>query len=57
MARIDQYARLMHHRISTSGANFTVPTSDDHTDETWLSTDLYIGELGINISGWACGIR
>lgn len=50
MARIDQYARLMHHRISTSGVRFTIPTSDDHTDETWLNTDLYIGELGINIS-------
>ena len=50
MARIDQYSRLLNHRISTSGQTFTIPTSDDHTDETWLSTDLYIGELGINIT-------
>ena len=48
--RIDQYSRLLNHRISTSGQTFTIPTSDDHTDETWLSTDLYIGELGINIT-------
>lgn len=50
MARIDQYSRLLNHRVSTSGQTFTIPTSDDHTDETWLSTDLYIGELGINIT-------
>ena len=50
MGRIDQFSRILHHRISTSGQTFTVPTSDDHTDETWISTDLYIGELGINIS-------
>jgi len=50
MARIDQYSRLKHHRISTSGQQFTIPTSEDHTDETWLSTDLYIGEIGMNIT-------
>ncbi len=50
MARIDQYSRLKHHRVSTSGLKFTIPTSEDHTDETWLSTDLYIGEIGINIT-------
>jgi hypothetical protein len=50
MARIDQYSRLKHHRVSTSGQQFTIPTSEDHTDETWLATDLYIGEVGINIT-------
>jgi hypothetical protein len=50
LARIDQYSRLKHHRISTSGQEFTIPTSEDHTDETWLSTDLYIGEIGVNIT-------
>ena len=50
MARIDQYSRLKHHRISTSGQSFTIPTSEDHTDETWLATDLYIGEIGINVT-------
>ena len=50
MARIDQYSRLKHHRVSTSGQQFTIPTSEDHTDETWLSTDLYIGEVGMNIT-------
>jgi len=50
MSKIDQFARLRHHRLTTSGQVFTIPTSDDHTDETWLSTDLYIGEIGINLT-------
>ena len=50
MARIDQYTRLRHHRLTTSGLEFTIPTSDDHTDSTWLSTDLYIGEIGFNLT-------
>ena len=50
MARIDQYTRLRHHRLTTSGLKFTIPTSDDHTDSTWLSTDLYIGEIGFNLT-------
>lgn len=50
MARIDQYSRLRHHRLTTSGAKFTVPTSEDHTDETWLSSDLYLGEIGMNLT-------
>lgn len=48
--KIEQYSRLINHRISTSGQKFSVPTSNDHTDETWLATDLYIGEIGINVS-------
>lgn len=50
MAKIEQYSRLINHSISTSGKVFTVPSSNDHTDETWLATDLYIGELGVNIT-------
>lgn len=50
MSKIEQYSRVLHHRLSTTGLKFTVPTSNDHTDETWLATDLYIGELGINVS-------
>lgn len=50
MGRIDQYSRLLHHRTTVSGQQFTVPTSNDHTDDTWLNTDLYIGEIGINVS-------
>jgi hypothetical protein len=50
MSRIEQYSRLKHHRLTTSGQLFTIPTSEDHTDETWLPTDLYIGEIGINLT-------
>lgn len=50
MARIDQYSRILHHRLTAPGAVFTIPSSSDHTDETWAATDLYIGELGINVT-------
>lgn len=50
MAKIEQYSRIINHAISTSGKTFTVPSSNDHTDETWLATDLYIGEIGVNIT-------
>lgn len=50
MARIDQYSRIINHSITTSGQTFTIPTSNDHTDQTWLSTDLYIGEIGANVT-------
>jgi hypothetical protein len=50
MSRIEQYSRLRHHRLTTSGQLFTIPTSEDHTDGTWLSTDLYIGEIGFNLT-------
>lgn len=48
--KVEQFSRLLHHRTTVSGQLFTVPTSNDHTDETWLSTDLYIGEIGLNLS-------
>jgi len=47
---IQQNSRIAHHRLTTQGANFTIPTSTDFTDGTWLSTDLLIGEIGMNIS-------
>jgi hypothetical protein len=50
MAKIEQYSRIINHAISTSGSVFTVPTSNDHTDETWLATDLYVGEFGVNVT-------
>lgn len=48
--KVEQFSRLLHHRTTVSGQQFTIPTSNDHTDETWLSTDLYIGEIGINVT-------
>lgn len=48
--KIEQFSRLLHHRLTTQGTRFTIPTSNDHTDETWSATDLYIGEIGINVT-------
>ena len=50
MAKIEQYSRFRLHRLTGQGAVFTVPTSNDHTDETWSETDLYIGEIGVNVT-------
>lgn len=50
MSKIEQYSRIQHHRTTIANQQFTVPTSNDHTDETWISTDLYIGEIGINVT-------
>lgn len=48
--KIEQFSRIIHHRLTASGAMFTNPQSNDHTDSTWKETDLYIGELGINVT-------
>ena len=50
MSKIEQYSRILHHRLTGQGAQFTVPTSNDHTDETWQASDLYIGEIGMNVT-------
>lgn len=50
MAKIEQFSRILHHRITGEGVVFTNPTSNDHTDGTWANTDLYIGEIGINVT-------
>ena len=50
MPKIEQFSRIINHCLTTSGQAFTVPTSNDHTDETWLATDLYPGEIGINLT-------
>jgi len=50
MSKIEQFSRLINHRITTAGQLFTIPTSNDHTDETWMASDLYIGEVGINVT-------
>ena len=48
--KVEQFSRLIHHRLTDEGLVFTNPTSNDHTDETWSETDLYIGEIGINVT-------
>lgn len=50
MSKIEQFSRIIHHRITGAGVPFTQPPSNDHTDSTWSETDLYIGEIGINLT-------
>lgn len=41
-------ARQVSKILTTPGAVPTVPASNDHTDGTWLSTDIYQGEFCLN---------
>ena len=45
-----QFSRIQHHRLTQSGLSFTVPSSEDFTTGTWISTDLALGELGVNMT-------
>lgn len=45
-----QNSRIQHHRLTTAGYAFTVPGTEDFTDGSWSTTDLMIGEIGINIT-------
>jgi len=40
--------RIIMKYSTIAGATPTIPESDDHTDGTWLPTDLYIGEFFVN---------
>lgn len=43
-----QDSRILIKRTATSGVVPTVPSSSDHTDGTWVATDIYKGELFFN---------
>lgn len=43
-----QNSRTKHRRTNTAGVIPTVPTSSDHTDGTWLETDIYESEFFVN---------
>ena len=43
-----QDSRIIQKRSTVAGVAPTVPSSNDHTDGTWLSTDIYKGELYYN---------
>lgn len=49
---INQYSRLSHHTVTTSGTTFSVPTQEDFsiigTTSAWTSTDLTLSEIGVN---------
>ena len=43
-----QDSRILIKRSTTTGVVPTVPASNDHTDGTWIATDIYKGELFFN---------
>ena len=45
-----QDSRILIKTSTVSGTVPTIPASNDHTDGTWLITDIYKGELFINIA-------
>lgn len=47
---IDLYTRIVSKRSTTPSEVPTIPPSDDHTDGSWSSTDIYKGELFINLA-------
>lgn len=51
MPLIQQNSRISHHRFTTTDAVPTIPSiSVDHTDGTWVATDLHLGEIGMNMT-------
>lgn len=45
-----QDSRILIKRSTTAGVVPTIPASSDHTDGSWLVTDIYKGELFINLA-------
>jgi hypothetical protein len=43
-----QDSRILIKRSTTTGVVPTIPASNDHTDGTWIATDIYKGELFFN---------
>lgn len=43
-----QDSRILIKRSTTTGVVPTIPPSNDHTDGTWIATDIYKGELFFN---------
>jgi hypothetical protein len=47
---VTQDSRILIKRSTTAGVVPTVPVSNDHTDGSWLVTDIYKGEIFINLA-------
>jgi hypothetical protein len=56
-----QYSRVINKRTATAGVVPTIGPTDNHTDGTWVDTDIYPGEFFINMEdqivwfGWVTG--
>lgn len=46
---IKQTSRILQKRTQTSGQTPTLPPSSDHTDDTWINSDIYPGEIFFNM--------
>ena len=46
---MNEFKRMILKVSDVSGVTATVPTTNDHTDGSWLNTDIYEGELFLNI--------
>lgn len=46
---MNEFKRMIIKVSDVSGVTATVPTTNDHTDGSWLNTDIYEGELFLNI--------
>lgn len=47
---IQQDARMKQHRITPTDEIPTIPISENHLDGSWLDTDVYLGELCLNMT-------
>jgi hypothetical protein len=52
-----QRSRMITKRSEVPGVEPTVPSSNDHTDGTWLATDIYVGEMFLNVADGKCFTR
>ena len=48
MSKIVAYSRISHHGLTNSLSGATIPSTNDHTDGSWLITDIYDREILIN---------
>ena len=44
-----EFSRIINKQSDVTGVVATIPTTDDHSDGSWLDTDIYEGELFLNV--------
>ena len=47
---MNEFRRMIIKVSSITNEVATIPTTNDHTDGSWIATDIYIGELFLNIA-------
>lgn len=51
MTKVVKGSRIRLKRTTRSGVTPTIPTTDDHTTGSWADSDIYIGEMFLNVDG------